>query len=66
MWYNYKDKLINIEKFDTISKYDEPDGNWYLIIFSFMHNADRILFDNKEERDAEFEKIKALIGINHE
>lgn len=63
-WYEYRNKLINLEKFETIAKYDDSDeGKWYLISFEIMNNSNRFVFDTEQERDAEFEKIKTILGI---
>lgn len=60
-WYNYKEReWIDIEKVfsiiligDQIRFYSSPHQDYYV---DFNYN-------NLEERDAEFEKIKALMGI---
>lgn len=58
-WYNYKDQWINIDNTIAIEICHDT-----LIRFHF--SGDDVLqglYNSKEERDAEFEKIKALMGI---
>ena len=60
-WYNYKDKWYEFSRAVLISTY-EPHK--LIVYFSgFEDDYIRIIFESEEERDAEFEKIKALMGI---
>ena len=59
-WYKYKEVLINL---DRIYRLDIPSDDTG-IVFSFSKNDWEFLnFTSEEERDAEYEKIKYLLGI---
>lgn len=57
-WYNYKHIWINIEKIIVIKIYNEKIG-----FYGQEYHIEDIFFKNNEERDAEFAKIKILMGI---
>lgn len=63
-WYNYQNRWIDIEKVKIITFRDD-DG----LIFRFSGNDDDyyfVYYNDEEERDAEFEKIKVLMGVSIE
>ena len=59
-WYNYKDKWVNIECLVAIELFQERQVLFYAIGQS---DSFKIFYDDYKERDAEFEKIKALMGV---
>jgi len=59
-WYNYNLIWIDIEKCHEIIL----GINTACIRFQFNNDNETIEYQNREERDAEFEKIKVLMGIN--
>ncbi len=62
-WYSYKNQWIDISKCYNIHFYEER-------CISFATDSvgvsDMIEYITKEERDAEFEKIKSLMGCEGE
>ena len=62
-WYNYKYEWINLENCYRIvcNKFEKTD---IITFFSDSNNCGNIFcYESNQERDAEFEKIKALMGI---
>jgi len=65
-WYNYKNKWYDIEKLEYIELHTCVYNNGtekYQINFNFQGNFEYLSFDSMEERDMQFEKIKALMGV---
>jgi len=65
-WYNYDKTWINLENVDgfTVSKTTYPNQNDGLsLTFHFGNVSNKINF-TPNESDAEFAKIKALMGVN--
>ena len=64
-WYNYKDDWINIEKVDAFHIYETsyPNQKNGLNISFHFGDSRKIVSWTPNESDAEFEKIKALMGI---
>jgi hypothetical protein len=60
-WYNYKDKWIDISRVGFITnKYDLEIELWFSLL---PEDWIQFVYKSKEERDAEFAKIKILMGI---
>ncbi len=60
-WYNYKEKWIDISRVGFISnKYDLEIQIWFSLL---PEDWIQFVYKSKEERDAEFAKIKILMGI---
>ena len=63
-WYNYKSRWIDIDKcfYFNLNETDE-----LRLTYSTDTNEDSycyFIYDTKQERDEEFEKIKKLMGIH--
>jgi len=61
-WYNYKEYWINMELCSHIYIWPDTPG---ISLWSIDNSADSTKWEYSsfEERDAEFEKIKALMGV---
>lgn len=65
-WYNYKDQWVNLEHVATIRLYDFSDFKGAPnpgLVFNIKAEILELTFKTFEDRDAEFEKIKALMGV---
>lgn len=63
-WYNYQNRWIDIEKVKIIALRDN-----YGLIFRFSGNEDDYYvfnYEDQKECNAEFEKIKVLMGVSIE